>query len=146
MHRWPDRVFWCLLVALLWWQVAHILRHFFEGKRNSFWRKGAWGATFCRADADSFASCAFKSLQSCPTLCNPMGCSPPGSSVHGILQARMNTGVHCHTLLQIFPTQGSNLPLLHLLHWQAGSWPPVPPGNYWCLGIGWLLAYCRLSC
>ena len=30
-----------------------------------------------------------KSLQSCPTLCDPMGCSPPGSSVHGILQARM---------------------------------------------------------
>ena len=30
-----------------------------------------------------------KSFQSCPTLCNPMHCSPPGSSVHGILQARI---------------------------------------------------------
>ena len=29
-----------------------------------------------------------KSLQSCPNLCNPMNCSPPGSSVHGTLQAR----------------------------------------------------------
>ena len=28
-----------------------------------------------------------KSLQSCPTLCDPIDCSPPGSSVHGILQA-----------------------------------------------------------
>ena len=27
--------------------------------------------------------------QSCPTLCNPMDCSPPGSSVHGIFQARV---------------------------------------------------------
>ena len=27
--------------------------------------------------------------QSCPTLCNPMDCSPPGSSVHGIFQARI---------------------------------------------------------
>ena len=46
--------------------------------------------------------------QSCPTLCNPTDCSPPGSSVHGILQAR-NTGVGCHALLQgIFPTQASN--------------------------------------
>ena len=27
--------------------------------------------------------------QSCPTLCNPMDCSPPGSSVHGILQVRI---------------------------------------------------------
>ena len=30
-----------------------------------------------------------KSLQSCPTLCDPMDCSPAGSSVHGILQARI---------------------------------------------------------
>ena len=29
-----------------------------------------------------------KSLQLCPTLCDPMDCSPPGSSVHGISQAR----------------------------------------------------------
>ena len=27
--------------------------------------------------------------QSCPTLCNPVDCSPPGSSVHGILQVRI---------------------------------------------------------
>ena len=30
-----------------------------------------------------------KSLQSCPTLCGPMDHSPPGSSVHGILQVRI---------------------------------------------------------
>ena len=29
------------------------------------------------------------SLRSCPTLCDPMNCSPPGSSAHGILQARI---------------------------------------------------------
>ena len=28
-------------------------------------------------------------VKSCPTLCNPMDCSLPGSSVHGILQARI---------------------------------------------------------
>ena len=27
--------------------------------------------------------------QLCPTLCNPMDCNPPGSSIHGILQARI---------------------------------------------------------
>ena len=27
--------------------------------------------------------------QLCLALCNPMGCSPPGSSIHGILQARI---------------------------------------------------------
>ena len=34
------------------------------------------------------AATAAKSLQSCPTLCDPMDCSLPGFSVHGILQAR----------------------------------------------------------
>ena len=36
--------------------------------------------------------CAFvcaKSLQLCPTFCDPIHCRPPGSSVHGILQARV---------------------------------------------------------
>ena len=39
-----------------------------------------------------------------------------------------NTGVGCHALLQgIFPSQGSNLHLLRLLHWQVGSLPLGPP-------------------
>ena len=33
--------------------------------------------------------CACSAAQSCLTLCDPMDCSPPGSSVHGILQARI---------------------------------------------------------
>ena len=46
-----------------------------------------------------------------PILCNPMDYSPPGSSLHGILQ---DTGVGCHFLLQgIFLTQGLNPSLLH---------------------------------
>ena len=69
-----------------------------------------------------------KSFQSCLTLCDPMDCSPPGSSHHGILQARI--GVGCHALLQgIFPTQESNPYFLCLLHWQVGSLPLVPPGK-----------------
>ena len=32
--------------------------------------------------------CYAKSLQSCPTVCDPIDGSPPGSRVHGILQAR----------------------------------------------------------
>ena len=35
------------------------------------------------------AAAAAKSSQSCPTLCDPMDCSPPGSSVHGTFQARV---------------------------------------------------------
>ena len=36
-----------------------------------------------------------KSLQSCKTLCDPMDCSPPSSSVHGILQARILKWLPC---------------------------------------------------
>ena len=61
-------------------------------------------------------------LQSRPPLCNPMSCSPPGSSVHG------NTGVGCHALLQgIFKTQGWNPHLLCLLHWQVAFLALAPP-------------------
>jgi len=35
------------------------------------------------------AAAPAKVLQSCPTLSDPMDCSPPGSSVHGIFQARV---------------------------------------------------------
>ena len=43
--------------------------------------------------------------QSCVTFCDPMDCSPPGSSVHGHSLGK-NTGVGYHALLQgIFPTQ-----------------------------------------
>ena len=47
-----------------------------------------------------------QSLQSCSTLCEPMDCGPPGSSVRGILQV-------------IFPAQESNL---HLLSTCIGRW------------------------
>ena len=53
--------------------------------------------------------------------------SPPGSSVRGILQARI---LVCRALFHvIFPTQGSNPHLLHLLHWQVDSLPLAPPGK-----------------
>ena len=47
------------------------------------------------------------------TLCDPMDCSLPGSSVLGDSPGK-NTGMGCHTLLQgIFPTQESNQGLPH---------------------------------
>ena len=54
--------------------------------------------------------------QSCLALCEPMGCSTPGSSVQGDSPGK-DTGVGCHALLQvIFQTQGSNPCVLCLLH------------------------------
>ena len=74
------------------------------------------------------SACCVLSLQSSLTLCNPIDCSLPGASVHGILQA--TPPVSCHGLFQgIFLTQGSNPPFLCLVHWQAGSLPLTPPGK-----------------
>ena len=67
-----------------------------------------------------------KLLQSSLTLCDPMNCSPPGSSVHEILQARILESVVVPSLQGIFLTQGLNL---CLLHWWAGSLPLAPPGK-----------------
>ena len=61
--------------------------------------------------------------QSCPTLCDSMDCSPPGSTVHGILQARILEWV-------AFPTPGE-LPDLEIEPWspalQADSLPAELP-------------------
>ena len=55
---------------------------------------GLWG----------FKSCCCLVAQSCPTLCKPIDCSPPGSSVHGVLQARTLEWV------AIFSSRGSSRP------------------------------------
>ena len=63
-----------------WTRVSHIAGRFFtiwatrEARANK-----DWGIINCEGEVD----------QSCLTLCNPMDCSPPGSSVHGIFQARV---------------------------------------------------------
>ena len=51
---------------------------------------------------------AVKLLQSCPTLCDPTDCSPPGSSVHGILQVGILGWVDISSSKGIFLTQGLN--------------------------------------
>ena len=65
------------------------------------------------------APAAACSLQSCPTLCGPMDCSPPGSSVHGSLQARILTCVAIPSSRGL-PNPGMELGLPHL---QADALP-----------------------
>ena len=90
------------------------------GRRAS----GPFSGSLCALRACSVASVVSNSwwyygLSSVSLLC-PRG--SPGK----------NTGAGCHAFLQeIFPTQGSNSRLLHLLHWQGGSLPPAPPGKSW---------------
>ena len=79
-----SRWFWC---ALLWWLMMPSLFSFLMDLLD-----------ICI----SSKKCQLKSIevtQSCLTLCDPMDCSPPGSSVHGISEARV-CGVGCYFLLQ----------------------------------------------
>ena len=91
-------------------------------------------------------------LQLCLTLCDPINCSWPGSSVHGILQARILEWV------AIPFSRGSSWsrvkPVsLTSLNWQVGPLPLVPPGKPWIIGHlikrqsdllspGWGLRFC----
>ena len=61
------------------------------------------------------------------TPCDPMDCSPPGSSVHGGSPGK-GTGVGCHALLQrIFPTQGGN----------PGLTSPAMAGGFFTTSATW---------
>ena len=67
--------------------------------------------------------------QLCLTLCDPMDCSPPGSSVHRDPPGK-NTGVSCQALLQgIFPTLGLNLSFSHCRWILLPSDPQGKPKN-----------------
>ena len=76
LHCWWE----CKLVQLLWRTVWRFLKNL---KIDLYMTQQShlWAHTQVCAHA--------KFLQSCPTLCDPMECNPPGSSVHEILQARI---------------------------------------------------------
>ena len=97
--------------------------------------------------------------ESCPTLCDPVDNSPPGSSVRGDSPGK-NTGVGGHALFQrIFPTQGLNPGLLHcrpilyhLSHWGSPNcfvfskaWKILPslPQGIPVLNKLWISEYCN---
>ena len=69
-----------------------------------------------------------KSPQSCPTLCNPIDCSPHAPLFMGFSKQEYWSRLPCPPP-GLFLTQGWNLSLLYLRHWQAGSLPLAPPGK-----------------
>ena len=72
-----------LIMFALVFQLTRSHYVFVESKHNCFL------IIFTFVFFSLYAAAAAKSLQSCPTLCNPIDRSPPGSSVPGILQARI---------------------------------------------------------
>ena len=95
-----------------------------------------------------------KSLQLCPGLCNPMDFNPPGSSIYGILQARILERAAISSSRASSRTR-AQIHISCLLHWQVCSLPLVPPGgkkyypslNYQIRGFwssSWLLSRVQL--
>ena len=65
---------------LFFWLFSALTVPLFYYTKHPFW---------CESESLSCSAVAAKSLQSCPTLCDPLDGSPLGSSVPGILQARI---------------------------------------------------------
>ena len=65
----------------------HTYRPWYHPWWTPVWPWSLWSTSW-PDQLDSPAAAAAKSLQSCPTLCDPIAGSPPGSPVPGILQAR----------------------------------------------------------
>lgn len=94
---------------------AHIFNS--EDHVESFWAK--YLCTLC------VRVCSVP--QSPQTLCDSMGCGPPGSSIHGIFQAIMMGWVTISYSRGIFLTQGLHSCLWHLMHWQIDPLQTPPP-------------------
>ena len=75
--------------------------------------------------------------KSCPTLCNPMDCSPPGSSVYGILQARILEWVAMHS------SRGSSRPRdqtgVSCMSHHGSPWQRIGRSNSYKKKLKWLV-------
>ena len=124
-----------VFIFLLWWSVsspANKISTLRTQKNTMTTEDGVNINAYCsvRCCSPPNTSCVLaKSLQLCPTLCDPMDYSLPGSSVHGILQTRILEWVAMPSSRGSSRPMGLNPCLLSFLHWQAGSLPLALPGK-----------------
>ena len=106
-------VFQCSVFLLLWFRslVVTLKKHYHVNlihKLELCFLKSSLPSSLVLthpATAVGMLTLHAKLLQSCLTLCNPMDCSPPGSSVHGILQARILEQIATASSRGIFPAE-----------------------------------------
>ena len=90
-------------------------------------------------------STACMCAQSCATLCGPMDCTPPGSSVHEIFQTRILEWVAISSSRGSFQLR-DRTHISCLLHWQVHSLLPASPGKPKCLTAAKSLQSCLTLC
>ena len=116
----PLFILWWTALSQLWFCQEPNFSHTLIQSREDSWPHWATWPCVCQVALVVSDSLQCYGLYSVPGSCL---WDSPGK----------NTEVGCHILLQgIFPTQESNLRLLCLLHWQAGSLPLAPPGKPSC--------------
>jgi len=127
--------------------VLHLFRHWLEKSNllrlNSFKQMQL---SFSSWEAVKIQCMHGKFLQSCLTLCNPMNHSVPGSSVHGMLQARI---LECIVMPSSRgssqPRDWTQVPDVYL-HWQMGSLALIPPGKPIKIQSGANSGLCQENC
>ena len=125
---------WCFTQSLLFVpHVSHCPTGFLSLPTSSL--------ECCLWEIGPFLACCLKVkvtvlvAQPCPTLCNSMNCNLPGSSVYGILQARILEWI------AVPFSRGSSQPRIEPRSHIAGglqvdSWPSEPPGKLKNIGVG----------
>ena len=123
--KWKVKVKSLSCVGLLatQWTAAYQAPASLGFSRQEYW-SGVPLSSLRKVQITSFirpCMCVCSVTQSCLTLCDPLDCSPPGSSVHGIFQVRILEWV------AISSSRGyswhRDRSLLCLLHWQVDSSP-----------------------
>ena len=111
------------LVALHRIIQLQLLQHYRSGHRLRRPSDSPYTSTFRQQHEPVHSSPAVQSLSHVQVFCNPMDCSPAGSSVHWISQAKIQEWV------AISFSRGSSQENPHLLHWQVDSLPLRHQGN-----------------
>ena len=120
---WMDHV---LIVSLI--LGVRVLQGELRTQRRKSWSQWECGKLFNENMKKIFRKHAHPQSLSRVCLCNPMDYNPPGSTVHGILQARI---LEWAALTSSRGTSGprnqTHISYNSLLHWQVGSLPLMPP-------------------
>ena len=74
-------------------------------------------------------ACVLSCFRLCPTLCDPMDCSPPGFLSMGFSTEKQWSGLPCPPAMPSSQTRDQTHISLHLLLMQVGSWPLAPCGK-----------------